>query len=273
MPPNVSFISASAGGTPAGNVVTWPTIANLPSGSGTNYTLTVVANVLGAMTNIANATSPTLDSNLANNDGSAASSRVITLVGASSFGWQITTNVFNPQTGLYMERVVITNNSGVTAAALRVYTTGLRSGVSLQNASGTNAGKPYVLYNAPVAANESVSLWLEFFSADRKPFTNGIEVEFANPVNYAPGNGTPVTGLRIFMQTYAAIGEPMQVVEFPTVPGRSYMVLYGSSVNSVTNVAVPNVKATANAVQWIDAGPPKTATKPSTRYYRVIQLP
>jgi len=26
-------------------------------------------------------------------------------------------------------------------------------------------------------------------------------------------------------------------------------------------------------VQWIDAGPPKTAVKPSARFYRVILLP
>ena len=52
------------------------------------------------------------------------------------------------------------------------------------------------------------------------------------------------------------------------------MILYGDAgVNSVTNVATPNVKATANLMQWIDGGPPKTATKPSSRFYRVILLP
>jgi hypothetical protein len=63
-------------------------------------------------------------------------------------------------------------------------------------------------------------------------------------------------------------------VEFPSIPNRSYMILYGDNgPNSVTNVATPNVRATANKVQWIDAGPPKTAVKPSSRFYRVLLLP
>jgi hypothetical protein len=75
------------------------------------------------------------------------------------------------------------------------------------------------------------------------------------------------------METYAPLGEPNQVIEFATIPGRSYMILYGNDMNSVTNVATPNIHAGANVVQWIDAGPPKTATKPSARYYRAVLLP
>jgi hypothetical protein len=182
--------------------------------------------------------------------------------------------VFNPQTGLYEKRVSITNNTGATVNAMRVYATGLPATVFLQYASGTNAGKPYVHYNVPLADGASVTLLLEFLSTDRRPFTNGIEVEAVLPITYVPGNGTAVTNLKIFMETYAGLPEPHQVIEFPSIPGRWYRILYGDAgPNSITNVATPNIRATANKVQWIDAGPPKTATKPSSRFYRVILLP
>jgi hypothetical protein len=192
----------------------------------------------------------------------------------SLFSWSIISSVFNPQTGLYEKRVTVTNHTGATVSALRVYATSLPATVFLQNAMGTNAGKPYVHYNVPLADGASVTFLLEFLSTDRRPFTNGIEVEATLPIVFVPGTGTSVTNLKIFMATYASLPEPHQVIEFPAIPSRWYQILYGDSgPNSITNVATPNVRATANAVQWIDAGPPKTATKPSSRFYRVILLP
>jgi uncharacterized repeat protein (TIGR01451 family) len=274
LPTNVVFVSASAGGVFSNDIVTWPAIPALPSGGATNFTLTVNARASGTFTNVASATSSTPDPNLANNDGTAPASRVITTAALGQFGVLIVTNVFTPQTGLYEERVVVTNNTSVTIDALRVYVTGLRSGVYLQNAMGTNAGKPYVLYNVPLPAGGNVTLLLEFLSVDRRPFTNGIEVEVTTPIVFTPATGTPVTDIRIFMETYAPLSEPHQVVEFSSIPGRSYMVLYGDAgPTSVTNVAMPTIRATANVVQWIDAGPPKTATKPSARFYRAVLLP
>ena len=57
-------------------------------------------------------------------------------------------------------------------------------------------------------------------------------------------------------------------------PGRPYTVLYSDEVN-FTNVraAQTSILATANRMQWIDDGPPKTVSRPATigaRFYRVI---
>jgi uncharacterized repeat protein (TIGR01451 family) len=274
LPTNLVFVSASAGGVFSSDLVTWPAISALPTGGATSFTLTVNARTSGTFTNIASATSSTPDPNLADNDGTAPASRVITTAALGQFGILIVTNVFTPQTGLYEERVVVTNNTSMTLDAVRVYVTGLRSGVYLQNAVGTNAGKPYVHYNVPLPAGGNVAFLLEFLSVDRRPFTNGIEVEVTTPILFTPATGAPVKDIRIFMETYAPLDEPHQVVEFATVPGRSYMVLYGDAgPDSVTNVAPPIVRATANVVQWVDAGPPKTATKPAARYYRAVLLP
>ena len=45
--------------------------------------------------------------------------------GTSLFNWSIISSVFNPQTGLYEKRVTVTNNTGATVSALRVFATGL----------------------------------------------------------------------------------------------------------------------------------------------------
>jgi hypothetical protein len=68
-------------------------------------------------------------------------------------------------------------------------------------------------------------------------------------------------------------GDTRFVIEFTTVPGKIYTVIYTDDL--VTwKVATPSVTANANIMQWYDDGPPKTDSKPTSvsgRYYRVIQ--
>jgi uncharacterized repeat protein (TIGR01451 family) len=80
LPAGLSFVQASSGGTPTGNVVTWPTIPTFGSGAATNFTLEVIATTAGAQTNVASAVATTADPTPGNNDGSAATNRVVTLV-------------------------------------------------------------------------------------------------------------------------------------------------------------------------------------------------
>ena len=66
------------------------------------------------------------------------------------------------------------------------------------------------------------------------------------------------------------------MIEFPTVVGHTYTILYTDNLGSgAWYVVVPYIKATATSVQWYDDGPPKTQTPPgsvNTRFYRVIQI-
>ena len=66
LPTNVTFVSASSGGTNNAGVVSW-TLSSLSPGVGTNLTLTVTAPTGGNVTNMATVTSSTPDSNPANN--------------------------------------------------------------------------------------------------------------------------------------------------------------------------------------------------------------
>jgi uncharacterized repeat protein (TIGR01451 family) len=282
LPTNLTFVTASSGGVFSNNLVRWPTVTNFAKGFITNYTITVTTPTNGSFINVAYATSTTADPDSSNNDGSASVSRVSTLAAPAQFGVRPGTNVFNPQTGLYEQTVIITNLSGSTVPALRLLvgdirgTNGvLRTNVWLWNATGTNVdARAYVQYNSPLDPGSNVTLHLEFYNPARTPFTNSLEVQVTLPTPAA----TNLSGGVVIDVAFAdnRPGDPRFVIEWTSIPGRNYTVIYGNSVNGPWTAATPSVTATATRVQWYDDGPPKTASKPlglNPRYYRVILNP
>ena len=272
LPASLSFVSASGGGVFSNNVVTWPTLASFTNGATTNFTLTVGAPSPGLFTNFASATSTTPDPNPTNNVGASLVSQVQPVVASAQFSLLAGATTFNPQTGLYEESVVVTNNGATTVAGVRLYVGGLRSGVTLYNATGTTNGTPYVEYDASLNPGSTVTFALEFYDVNRLAFTNAltaVEIPFTS-LPSAGTNGVAVT--TEFMDTRLT-NDVRFVVEFPTVPGKSYTIIY--SADMVTwQVATPSVTVSANITQWYDDGPPKTVSKPTTvnsRFYRVIQ--
>ena len=70
LPPGLTFVSASSGGTTNGsNVVTWPAVVALPVGGVTNYSVTVRSTTSGDYTNIVSEVATTYDPNATNNSG------------------------------------------------------------------------------------------------------------------------------------------------------------------------------------------------------------
>src|SRR5436309_3288779 len=78
LPGGVTFVTASNGGTISSGVVTWPTVASLADGASLTRTVTVTAPASGTLVNVGSASGSTADPTLANNNGSAAASRVTT---------------------------------------------------------------------------------------------------------------------------------------------------------------------------------------------------
>ena len=283
MPTNLVFISASAGGIFSNNIVTWPTLALLPNGGVTNFAITVAVTVTGSFTNVASASSSTKDPDLSNNDGSSPNSQVKTDATPGQFGILAGTPVFNPQTGLFEERVVVTNTGLDTIPGVELFVENIRytsgapdTNVTLYNATGTTNDTPYVLYNLPLNPGGNVTFTLEFYSTDRRSFTNSVLVEVIIPS--LTGTGTnAASGVLIdtwFTDTRIP-GDTRFVIEWASIPGRTYTVIY--SADLVTWVAAtPSITANANRTQWYDDGPPKTSSKPlgmEPRYYRVILAP
>jgi uncharacterized repeat protein (TIGR01451 family) len=275
LPTNLLFISASAGGTSNNFTITWPQIIFLPVGGTSNYTFTVRALAVGTFTEIVSALAVTADPNPTNNTGVLPASQAQTLVALPQFSLLAGKPVFNPQTGLYEEQVIVTNSGTVTVAGIQLYVGGLRSGVLLWNAIGTNGGVPFVQYNFPLDPSNTVHFVLEFYDPSRLAFTNSLTVMAIIPANSA-APGTNFVGIsNVFTDTRTS---PARfVIQWNSIPGKTYTILYANAVNTpATNwfVATPSVTATANVTQWYDDGPPKTMSLPlsvNSRFYRIIQ--
>jgi hypothetical protein len=173
---------------------------------------------------------------------------------------------------LYEETVLVTNTGTGTVAGFQLYVTVLTPNVYLWNATGTNSSGAYVQYSFPVDPSNSVSLALEFYDPSRVAFTNTLRVVPVIPG--APGNvGTNGSAAVSKIFTDTRTGTPRFVIDFASVPGKVYTIIYSSDL--VTwKVATPSVTASANDTQWYDDGPPKTESAPmsvTNRFYRVIQ--
>jgi hypothetical protein len=183
--------------------------------------------------------------------------------------------VLNPQTGLFEQNVTITNAGDATAAGVRLLVNGLRANVYLYNASGTNGGRPYAQYNGPLNPSETVHFLLEFYVADRRPVTNSLEAQAVLPVSSGANSAGALAIDRAFIDTRIP-GSPRFLIEFTTIPGRTYTIIYSEDGGATWNAATPSLTANANRTQWYDDGPPKTGSKPlsnPSRLYRVVLAP
>jgi len=182
-----------------------------------------------------------------------------------------TAPLFNLQTSLYEQKVRVQNNTPFDFTALRITATNLPGTVTLQNATITNGGLPYIEYNLAVAAGSNVTLKLEYFSSDLLPFTPGLKLELLNQqrTNAAP---TDVTMSDLAARRgFSPDGGTKNYLKFPTQPGRLYYVQYQDVVGPVWKTSPVVLRGTGFVLNWMDDGPPNTETPPGpVRFYRVV---
>jgi hypothetical protein len=83
--------------------------------------------------------------------------------------------------------------------------------------------------------------------------------------------GTPVKIERAFW-----LPDGTFMIEFSAVAGQVYSVQYSEDMRTWKTASPASGTSSANRVQWIDNGQPKTESFPSNRlcrFYRVITLP
>lgn len=254
------------------NGVLVTSLGRLTNGTSTSVKLTVQPTNSGVQTFSASVGSASLeDPNPGNNTAVANVD-----IGAVVLGQIIATNAsamaLNRQTGLMEQTVRLVNISSSNAPSARLAVSGLTNW--LYNAAGTNGTNPYVLYPTNLNSGQSVDLVLEYFIPTRVPILvdnsnyTAVGIPAVNPATPAGTNAFSVT--RTVLLTNGNL-----LIEFPSVPGASYSILYSSDA-SFTNslLAQPNIVAPADRVQWIDDGPPKTISRPASansRFYRVIR--
>ena len=213
-----------------------------------------------------------IESNAANNTA-GTNITVGSLVTGNLLATNATPMTLNRQTGLMEQTVRLVNVSTNDVASARVIVSGLTN--RLYNAAGTNNGNPYVVYSAALAASQSVDLLLEYFAPARVPFNVANSDYTAVATEAAIVSVTSVPGANITLVTN--LGPAGILIEFEAITNRTYTIYYSSNASFTTpGMAQPSVVAPANRVQWIDNGPPKTSSHPTTessRFYRVLLNP
>jgi uncharacterized repeat protein (TIGR01451 family) len=271
LPPSklLSVSPATQSYTLTGNSLVFP-LGTMAGGTSQTIGVTVQPTNAGSFPVTASVHAPGfIDSNPANNSARFNLAVSDFLPGQFTVS-NISSMVFDPQTSLMKQSIRLTNVGTNAAPAVRVVVAGLSN--LLFNAVGTNDGKPYVLYAATLDVGQQVDLGLEYFIPSRRPITvpdsNYTALVVAAVDLSAPaGTGNTVSIRKV-------VPNNSILLEFPSITGASYTVLYSSDPNFQTNVlqAQPAITAPANRTQWIDDGPPKTISPPTdaaSRFYRV----
>ena len=172
------------------------------------------------------------------------------------------------QTALLKQTITVTNNNPLDIPAFRVLVNGLPGDVTVHNAQGASGDVPFLLYNQPLAAGESIDLVVEYFQITA---SGGFQPEFQIELVDSAGEAFSVAGIELNRVT--SLPNEDKLLEFVSTVGEVYTIQYSRDGENWINV-VPDVIAGANVTQWVDNGPPKTSSHPSTtgnRFYRVIR--
>jgi len=202
--------------------------------------------------------------------GATGTSAPVTVQVVDSLGLLAGPVTFNPQSGLFEQRVTVTNDTQMAVSAVRVLVDNLSETTTVYNASGTEGGTPFVQYNSMLEPGMSVTFVIEYHDPLRITPNPVLIAQVAPPAVPPNPEGEPI---RIHRQLMLADGSFM--IEFNTTLGGTYYVQYSSDLRS-WKTAFPSVTGTGYNLQWIDNGPPKTESFPSrekNRYYRVLLVP
>ncbi len=233
--------------------------------------------------------------------------------------------VLNPQTGLFEQRLLVSNpGSGVMTnidlLALNLGSDSATNAITFFNAWSTQTNLPYgdpqvqvdcpcncgLLTNSPPCSfSDYLACGNGNCSLDFS-MTN-MALPYAQLTNLTPGESRTVT-VEFYVTDHLATPAPQYslfladpiaqiipanasllnidsaryltnafLVEFSTQAGHHYWIQYADSVAGLNTgqTAYPAINGTGSRVQWIDDGPPKTATAPTNalRFYRVFTEP
>lgn len=255
-------------------------VGTLTNQESATATVSVVATNANA-TNLIWATirAPTITDTNPANDSFTSNVPILTPV----LGQIVVTNVFaqefNQQTGWMEQRVQLINVSNSAVDSVRLLVGGLTN--RLVNAMGTNGTTPYVTHGATLAPGEGLELVLEYANPTRTAGANPVLTAYGTPaLDLSPAQGDGITVDRIVQMTGTNLNQGRILLEWPVVTGATYQVIYYepdlASTNAKGSMPLVNVPSSANRVQWLDYGPPRTLARPTNsaaRFYKVIQLP
>jgi uncharacterized repeat protein (TIGR01451 family) len=271
LPPGVtvfSLLPSQGAATNQSGIVTY-SVGSLTNSHAATLAIVVVPNAAGVLTNTAIAFSAQTDSQPANNRVTNVTTAVS--VPITNLVLTVLSSItLNPQTGLFEQRIEVSNGGPATPSSVLVLISGLPANARLYNATGTTNGTPFVQSASSLGVGSNVVFLLEYYVPTRVAPKNLTLTVEAGPVMIPPvASGTILNISRTIVLANGSV-----LVEFSATPGQVYAIQYSSDMVTWLT-AVPAITAPANQVQWIDAGPPQTVSSPAqqgARYYRVVRL-
>ena len=116
-----------------------------------------------------------------------------------------------------------------------------------------------------------MDLRIEYYVPDFHTPNPVLTMEVASPSQPA----APATGTLVSVTRRLTMVDGVCLLEFNSVSNRIYFVEYSSDMVH-WKTAWPSIRGSGNRVQWIDNGPPRTESTPTTatsRCYRVLLAP
>ncbi len=277
LPPGVILKSVSPTNQPY-SVVTSNLIFDLgplTAGSATNLQFTIQPTNIGILNFSATVgASGVVDPN-PTNDAAGTNINVINYLSLPLFVVTNSMQKINVANGLTEQSILVSNNVGTNVMAVRVVVTNLTK--QLFNAFGTNNGNPFVVLNTTLPAGQGVSMRLQFAPRGSFPLANSQLQAFGVPLLKLAPPAALSNSASLNISLIAPLTDGSMLIEFPTIVGRSYTVVYSDNIAfSNAMMAPPAIVAPANELEWIDYGPPTTTSIPvnsTNRFYRVLLNP
>ncbi|HZR20378.1 MAG TPA: immunoglobulin domain-containing protein [Verrucomicrobiae bacterium] len=162
LPAGAAFVSASAGGTYKGGIVTWPTLTTFGTRTTAIYSVTITAPGAGPLTNLAYSTSVTADPDPSNNNGTSTNNQVITAVTGLM---DVATTLDGPAVafaGSTFTYTISLTNSGPSPAVNVLVSNSVPAGATFVSASqgGTNNAGLVTWLLSSLAAGAATNLTL-----------------------------------------------------------------------------------------------------------------
>jgi hypothetical protein len=227
--------------------------------------LAVTLTYTGSVNAPTNAGSHTVIGVVSDANYAGSTTNTLVIVRINSFAVKSYSPTLNPLTGLYEERLVVTN-TGSPFAALRLIVGNLPANVSLYNIAGTTNGLPYAQFNVSMPNGASGAFLLQFYNAHRINFTNTVQVVgLIETLAITNGiTGVPITEVHVDTNNP---DNPRFTFAFSSVVGRPYQVLYSDDRLQTWTIAA-TLNASSTWTIWTEILPPA-----NSRFFKVIVAP
>ncbi len=172
----------------------------------------------------------------------------------------------NPQTGLYEQRIRLTNHAGRGLGACTLQIAGLAAGTEVYNRSSqVPTGDAVVFLTPRLADGESVEVVIEYMSSTR---TRPVGMTFVAAVTGLSGLAKKKDD-RFAIDRTARLADGSFLLEFPSSPGSDYRIEFSAEGGLGWDFHPTRLHAAGERLQWIDRPPPNGGT---SLLYRVRRL-